>query len=114
MKPRLVRDHTGQLCMQLIHGQFTATLPIPEEIQKAGGDRARKFYELAEKTMSAELERKQTKLEKKQKGSDAVPVPVLRPRAWQKPGVDADAGDCRADERDAPAADGARGVPPVE
>lgn len=56
LKSQLVRDRdTGDLCLQLYHGSFMATLPLPHGFGQWEEDRQKSFIEEASREMTQGL-----------------------------------------------------------
>jgi hypothetical protein len=45
LKPRLVKNEQGQICMSLDLGSFNATLPLPEHLAGATEERLQEFFD---------------------------------------------------------------------
>ena len=68
MKPQLVKNEAGKLCVQLHMGQFTATVEMPEGSDKWTLDRFESFFEAVVPEMKrglAEMVKDNRKLRRK-------------------------------------------------
>lgn len=45
LKPQLVKDDQGRLCMRVELGQYSATLPLPDHIVNANEERQQQFFD---------------------------------------------------------------------
>jgi hypothetical protein len=44
--PQLVKNEQGQICMQIMHKGYNATLPLPDELAGKTAEELRDFFEI--------------------------------------------------------------------
>lgn len=55
LKPRLVKNELGQICMQVNLGPYNATLPMPEESSTWNEERLKAFFDTIVPVMTENL-----------------------------------------------------------
>lgn len=61
LKPKLVKNEQGQICMQVSLWQYECTLPIPEHVANAGEERLQEFFKAVVPEITKNLQKMASK-----------------------------------------------------